>query len=314
MGMSPTVNDLAGTIFNIMRFSVYDGPGIRTTVFLKGCPASCLWCHNPEALSGKIQLMVRKDRCRHCGDCAAACPRNAIFLQDGETATDRKRCLQCGACVDVCYAEARELVGRSITVNALMDEISRDILFFEESGGGVTFSGGGPLQQNEFLREILKACKRRGLHTAVDTTGYAPPEVLQRIAEWTDLFLYDLKLMDDMRHREFTGISNGVILQNLKELAAGGNQVQIRVPLVPGINDSRENIREMGRFVATIPNVKEIELLPYHAAGIGKYERLGLRSCLQEISPLSNTAMNQIVEELQRHGIAVHVGNDSQRH
>jgi|WetSurMetagenome_2_1015567.scaffolds.fasta_scaffold68493_2 pyruvate formate lyase activating enzyme len=314
MGMSPTANDLAGTIFNIMRFSVYDGPGIRTTVFLKGCPASCLWCHNPEALSGKIQLMVRKDRCRHCGDCAAACPRNAISLQDGETATDWKRCLQCGACVEVCYAEARELVGRSVTVRDLLKEISRDIPFFEESGGGVTFSGGEPLQQHEFLQEILKACKERGLHTAVDTTGYAPPEVLRRIAGWTDLFLYDLKLMNDLRHREFTGISNGVILQNLKDLAAGGNQVQIRVPLVPGINDSRENIGEMGRFVATLPNVKEIELLPYHTAGGGKYERLGMKFSLPGITPLSNPEMEWIIEELRRNGISVHVGNDSPRH
>ena len=312
--MSPTVEDPAGTIFNIMRFSVYDGPGIRTTVFLKGCPASCLWCHNPEALSGKIQLMVRKDRCRHCGDCAATCPRNAISLQDGEPATDRKRCLQCGACVDVCYAEARELVGRSLTVRDLMKEISRDIPFFEESGGGVTFSGGEPLQQHEFLQQLLKACKERGLHTAVDTTGYAPPEILQRIGDWTDLFLYDLKLMDDLRHREFTGISNGVILQNLKDLAFRGKQVLIRVPLVPGINDSLENIREMGQFVAMLPNVREIELLPYHASGAGKYERLGLKFSLPEILPLSNAETNQIVEELQRHGIAVRIGDESPRH
>jgi pyruvate formate lyase activating enzyme len=312
--MPPTVHDLSGTIFNIMRYSIHDGPGIRTTVFLKGCPASCLWCHNPEALSDKVQLMYRKDRCRHCGDCATACPHDAISLQDGETVTDRKRCLQCGACVNVCYAEARELVGRRMKVSDLMEEIARDIPFFEESGGGITFSGGEPLQQHEFLQQLLKACKARGLHTAVDTTGYAPPEILQRIGEWTDLFLYDLKLMDDLRHREFTGIPNGVILQNLKDLAFRGKQVLIRVPLVPGINDSLENIREMGRFVAMLPNVKEIELLPYHAAGAGKYERLGLKFSLPEIPPISNAEMNQIVEELQRHGIAVLVGDEAPRY
>jgi pyruvate formate lyase activating enzyme len=308
------MSDRVGVLFNIMRYSVYDGPGIRTTVFLKGCPASCLWCHNPEALSADVQLIFREDRCRHCGDCAAACPHKAISFRDGEAATNRRLCMQCGACVDACYAEARELIGRSYTVADLMKEISRDIPFFEESGGGVTFSGGEPLQQYEFLQEILKACKERGLHTAVDTSGYASPEVLQRIADLTDLFLYDLKLMDEIRHRELTGISNKVILENLKALAFRGKQALIRMPLVPGINDSLDNIRVMARFLAALPNMKEIELLPYHATGAGKYKRLGLTFSLPEMPPLSSAQMNPIVEELQRHGISARAGNESPRH
>jgi pyruvate formate lyase activating enzyme len=300
------MNDLTGVIFNIMRYSVYDGPGIRTTIFLKGCPASCLWCHNPEALSGKVQLIYWNDRCRHCGDCIIACPRGAVSLQDGKIVTDGNLCLLRGECVEACYAEARELVGRRISISALMEEISKDIPFFEESGGGVTFSGGEPLQQHEFLCELLKVCKKQGIHTAVDTTGYASTEVLQQIGEWTDLFLYDLKIMDDRRHREFTGISNKLLLENLKTLAFRGKRMLIRMPLVPGVNDSAENIRETGQFLAAL-HIKEMELLPYHSAGIGKYERLGMKSSLPEISPISNTGMDHIVEELQRHGITVRI-------
>ncbi len=308
------MDDRIGTIFNIMRFSINDGPGIRTTVFLKGCPASCRWCHNPEALSGDIQLMYREDRCCRCGDCSTACPQGAISLRNGEITVDRELCRQCGVCVETCYAEARELVGRRIRTSELMEEISKDAPFFEESHGGVTFSGGEPLQQHEFLYELLEACKRRGIHTAVDTTGYAPPAILRRIAELAELFLYDLKLMNNLRHRELTGISNEVILQNLKDLVLRGKQVLIRVPLVPGMNDSLEDFREMGRFVATLPGIKEIELLQYHASGVGKYKRLGLKYSLPEISPLSGAELEQIIEELQRQGITVRVGNESSRH
>jgi pyruvate formate lyase activating enzyme len=304
------MNDLTGIIFNIMRYSIYDGPGIRTTVFLKGCPASCCWCHNPESISGDVQLIYREDRCLHCGDCAAVCPNGAVSVENGNIVTEREICRSCGACAEVCYAEARELVGRTMTVREVMEEISKDTPFFQESGGGVTFSGGEPLQQHEFLLELLKACRRRGIHTAVDTSGYAPPEILQRVGECTDLFLFDLKLMDQVRHRKYTGISNGMILENLKELAFREMPVIIRVPVVPGINDSQENIREIGRFIKTLPNINEIELLPYHAAGVGKYQRLGMEFTLPEIPSISDANLDRITVELQRYGITVRMGHE----
>jgi pyruvate formate lyase activating enzyme len=308
------MSDLTGIIFNIMRYSIYDGPGIRTTVFLKGCPASCCWCHNPEAISDKVQLMYREDRCCHCGDCAAVCPNGAISVKFGNIVTDREICRLCGACADVCCAEARELAGRIMTVGEVMEEISKDIPFFEESGGGVTFSGGEPLQQHEFLQEILKDCKRRSIKTAVDTSGHAPPEVLRRIGKWTDLFLFDLKLMDNVCHRKYTGITNDTILQNLKELAVRGKPIIIRVPLVPGINDSLEGIRGIGRFLKTLPNVREIELLPYHAAGVSKYKKLGMECSMPDIPSISTERLERFIVELQEHGIAARLGHESSRH
>ena len=220
---------IRGRIFNVQRFSVHDGPGIRTTVFLKGCPLRCAWCHNPESIRGEVELSVAESRCIHCGQCVPACPTGRLrWLGEGSPAHASARalrkapeCTLCGSCVEVCPVEARQLVGRLQSVDELLAEVLEDRLFFDDSGGGVTFSGGEPLGQPEFLAAALDACRRHGLRTAVDTSGFCRQEDLLAVARRTDLFLYDLKHMDDERHRALTGVSNRRILDNLRALGRG---------------------------------------------------------------------------------------------
>jgi pyruvate formate lyase activating enzyme len=301
----------SGIIFNVMRYSVHDGPGIRTTVFFKGCPLRCRWCHNPESFISPLQATYRPNRCLRCGDCLPACPAGAIDRQGGDIVTDWAQCRQCGDCVAICPAEAREVVGRITGATELMEEIARDTIFFDESGGGVTFSGGEPLLQPEFLLSLLQACRTKGIHTAIDTTGYAPPEIVEQISDWTDLFLYDLKVVDEARHLEYTGVSNTLILKNLQWLAARGKAIIIRIPVIPGMTDTPENIRQVGEFVAALPNVVSLELLPYHAAGLGKYERLRLNYTMPETAQVTPAEVDRIACELQQYGIRIEIGGEA---
>jgi pyruvate formate lyase activating enzyme len=205
-----------GIVFDIKKFSIHDGPGIRTTIFFKGCPLRCWWCHNPEGLTPEPELMIRANRCIRCDACLDVCPHGAISRDGDKVFTDVAKCLRCGTCVAACYAEARQIVGQEMAAAQVMAEIERDVPFYDESGGGATFSGGEPLLQPDFLCELLSACRARGIHTAVDTCGFAPWEVLDSVRKYVDLFLYDLKLMDEARHRAFTGVSNALILSNLR--------------------------------------------------------------------------------------------------
>ncbi len=296
---------LTGIIFNIQRFSVHDGPGIRTTVFLKGCPLRCKWCHNPESLLGQGQVMLRRGRCIRCGDCLALCPQQALSWEEGEVRTDWVRCRQCGACARACVAEAREWVGREMDVAGLMAEIVKDVPYFDESGGGVTFSGGEPLLQHEFLQGMLAACRERGIHAAVDTTGYATPEVLRKISPLGDLFLFDLKLIDDSRHRELTGASNQPILDNLRDLVREGRNIEVRLPLIPGCTDTPENVRRTGEFLGALNPAPGIQILPYHAAGLDKYERLGMKPEMAEGISVSGEEIDRVASELRRFGLKV---------
>ena len=297
-----------GTVFNIMRFSVQDGPGIRTTVFLKGCPLQCAWCHNPEALDAAPGLLLRPERCIACGDCMDACPRHAIVKREGKYETSAELCSRCGTCADTCAADAREIVGRRMTVDEVVREIERDAPFYSESGGGVTFSGGEPLLQHRFLVRLLTSCADLGFHTAVDTAGYASPDVLFRVARCTDLFLYDLKSVDEEIHRRFTGVSGALIRGNLERLASWGKKVVIRMPIVPGVNDSQLNIEAAGRFIASLGNVLRIQLLPYHTIGIDKYARMGIPYSLTGIETPSGSYMNTIAESLLRFHPVVSIG------
>jgi pyruvate formate lyase activating enzyme len=293
--------DIAGMVYNIMRFSLHDGPGIRTTVFLKGCPLACPWCHNPESIRRESEIILREERCIQCGECVDACTHGAVIRDDGRVNTDRALCVRCGECVPHCYAGAREVAGKEMTTGSVLDEVVRDRVFFDESGGGVTFSGGEPLLQHEFLASLLQASRQREIHTVVDTTGCASPVILERIAPLVDLFLYDLKLMDDAKHREYTGVSNILLLENMRRLVQWGKQVIVRIPLIPGINDDPRNIRASGEWLASLPAIREIHLLPYHAAGSEKYVRLGKPYALGALRSPDGSATDRIAAEFQKY-------------
>lgn len=274
---------LTGTIFDLKRYAINDGPGIRTAVFMKGCPLDCWWCHNPEGRTRHPQLMVRTNRCRLCGECVEACPQAAIKLSD-KVSTDPELCKDCGVCAQVCVQGARELVGRVVTVGELLKEIERDVVFFDQSGGGVTLTGGEPLMQPRFSIELLQACKAHGIHTVLDTSGYTSWQVMSEAAQHIDLFLYDLKLMDDVRHRKYTGVSNRLILSNLKRLSAAGENIVVRIPLIPGVNDDEQNLKLTQRFLAGLPNLFGVEVLPYHDIAQAKYSALDLAYRLPELA------------------------------
>ncbi len=236
-----------GQIFNVMRFSTHDGPGIRTTVFLKGCPLSCWWCHNPENWQHVPSEVYIADRCIDCGICIEACPNQALARTPQGITADPARCTHCGRCVDACPSEARERTGWPVTVPELVSTIERDIPFYEQSKGGVTFSGGEPLCQAEFLMAMLKACGQLEIHRAVDTCGYAASDLLLQVARFTDLFLFDLKALDPVTHRAETGVDNAGILANLKQLSGSGADIVIRIPLIPGVNDDEQQSIEHRR-------------------------------------------------------------------
>jgi len=297
-------------IFDIKRFAVHDGPGIRTTVFFKGCPLACPWCHNPEGKKFTPEMFVRPARCIGCGSCLPACPHGALSLPTGVIALDRERCDSCGRCVDACPSDALETVGRKVTVEWLVAEIERDRTFFDGSGGGVTFSGGEPLAQPEFLIELLRACRVNGLATVIDTSGYAPADVVEAVAGYAGLFLYDLKLIDDDLHRRYTGVPNGPILENLRLLASRGARVIVRVPVIPGITDSEENMDGIARFVAALPTPYPVDLLPYHRAGSDKYARLGLKYQLVNTPIPPQARMEGLAEIFLRYKLQVMIGGE----
>ncbi|MFN2141613.1 MAG: glycyl-radical enzyme activating protein [Candidatus Promineifilaceae bacterium] len=298
----------SGVIFDIKRFSIHDGPGIRTTVFLKGCPLRCAWCHNPESQRPEPQIMLRPSRCILCGACVDECPEEAISWNGVGPVTDRALCVACGVCTDFCAGEARELVGREMGVAEVLGEIQRDLAFFDESGGGVTFSGGDPLFQADFLLALLRGCKALELHTAVDTSGAAAWETLERIRPFVDLFLYDIKLIDDGRHREATGSSNRAILDNLRRLSEAGETIQLRLAIIPGINDDEENLRRTAEFAAAMRHIRGISILPFHNTAQDKYGSLGLEYRLAGVQAPSEERMAEIGRLLAGYGLDVSVG------
>ena len=297
-----------GLIFNILKFCVHDGPGIRTTVFLKGCPLNCWWCHNPEGLSPARNLSYRSDLCIACGDCHRACPNGAVEAANGGFDQDWDACQSCGSCADTCFTGAREIIGREITVEDVVEEVKKDKAFYEESGGGVTFSGGEPLMQPEFLYQTIRACHEAGLHTAVETSGYVPWEDLERIVEYTDLFLYDLKTMDEEVHRTYTGVSNIPILKNLERLTSVHNELVVRIPLIPGVNDREKDMEGFSRFIASLRNVKEVNLLPFHIGGSHKCNRLGVTYRMTGNLTGNLKIAGEFADRLTRHGVTSTVG------
>ena len=263
-----------GTIFNIQKFSIHDGPGIRTTVFLKGCPLACSWCHNPEGIRPEPEHWLRPARCAACGTCVSACRREAIVMTEGRPVTDVARCVFCGECVEVCPTGAREIMGRRVTVGQVMAEIAKDVIFYDESGGGATFSGGEPLMQPEFLAGLLAACRAGGIRTAVDTTCHAPWDVLRTVSDAADLLLCDIKHMESAAHERLTGVGNALLLENLRRLVGLGRPVRVRIAIVPGMNDADANLAATGRFVASLGGVAGVDILPYNEGGRHKLARL----------------------------------------
>ncbi|MGB8951541.1 MAG: glycyl-radical enzyme activating protein [Candidatus Aminicenantales bacterium] len=299
-----------GTIFDIKRYAVHDGPGIRTTVFFKGCPLHCVWCHNPEGQSGRMEILIRNSRClKECQECIIHCPQKAIARVGKKIAIDRNKCLCCGTCAENCPAQAIERVGRRISVQEAMTEIEKDQVFHKESGGGVTFSGGEPLLQPGFLSGILDQCQAKGLHTTVDTSGFAPLKVLEKIVDKVDLFLYDLKVMDERMHLKFTGVSNKKILENLKTLSREKSNIVIRIPVIQGVNDSQENIQKTAAFILSLKRPLSVMLLPYHNLGKEKYRRLGKADSFQDFKPSSKNRLCEIQEKLASYGICVSTRN-----
>lgn len=264
-----------GIVYNIQRMSTKDGPGLRTTIFLKGCPLHCPWCSNPESQSFKPQLMVFANLCTGCGECEKVCPQGAVTKRDGVYNRDRTLCTDCGACVEVCPAKAREMSGKRMSVEDILRISDSDSLFYSNSGGGVTIGGGEPTAAGDFLLDLLAACNRRGYHTCIDTCGVCEPERFREVMRRAELFLFDCKHMDPEEHKRLTGRDNAIILKNLHTLFESGREVRVRVPLMPGVNDTEKNIADMAMFLHKHGR-HEIDVLPCHTFGYSKYDALNL--------------------------------------
>jgi pyruvate formate lyase activating enzyme len=299
---------MEGTVFNIKRYAIHDGPGIRTTVFLKGCPLSCPWCQNPEGIVPEPDLIWRESRCIGCRDCVEACPTGALSFPEERLHIDTNLCDVCGLCAAACFAEALEVVGRRMRVADVMTEVEKDKVFYEQSGGGVTVSGGEPFLQADFLERILRSCKKAGFHTAVDTSGYAERDTIVRVAEYVDLFLWDLKIMEDQAHREYTGVSNAAIIENLRALSRAGKHAIVRFSLVPGVNDNESNVRALGGFVASLEGVDRIDILPYQDAWLHKYKSLRRERDPITFEPPTAERIKAVETKLTEFGLNIRIG------
>ena len=296
-------------IFDIKKYAINDGPGIRLTVFFKGCNLSCQWCHNPESISPKVQKMYTASKCIGAVKCIENCPNDALKMTKDGIVTDYNACNFCGICAEVCPTKAFEMLGKFMPVDEVMKIIDNEAAFFDQSGGGVTFSGGEPLMHAEYLIPILKECGRRYYHRVVDTTAFSSLETLLEVARHTELFLIDLKVMDEKVHRRYTGVSNKKIHRNITELAKTGVEILFRIPLIKGVNDSVENIVQTAEFMNSLEgNRNVINLLPYHKVAENKYKKLGTPEKFIEFEPPAEKRIAEIIEIFSRYGITASVG------
>ena len=305
-----------GLVFDIQRYSIHDGPGIRTLVFLKGCPLRCEWCCNPESQRNTPEIEFRSSLCQQCGQCLLVCPRGAVnpdlSVADTAAKIDRELCDACGRCVAGCPTGALRLVGRWYTVAEMLAEVLRDAAFYRRSGGGVTLSGGEPLAQAAFAAELLRACYEHNVGTAVETSGLVGWPAFERVLPWTDLVLFDLKHTDDATHRQLTGVSNRLILDNLRRLRAVGVEVILRLPLIPPLNTSAENLAATADLAAEL-GIRQVHLMPFHQLGKDKYRRLGQEYALAERPGMRDTSeglalLGLVQRAFARRGLEVHVG------
>ncbi|MEG0308796.1 MAG: glycyl-radical enzyme activating protein [Clostridium sp.] len=297
-------------VLNIQKYSIHDGDGIRTTIFFKGCLLSCLWCHNPESQNYSEELMYNEEKCAGCLACAEICPQRAIEKDGQHVCTNRGKCDLCKTCIDHCVNNAREIVGKEYTVAELVKEAEKDKMFYEESYGGITLSGGEIMTQNmDYIEELLKKLKRKGYNVAIDTCGYAPYENYERIMKYVDVFLYDIKLMDTTLHEKFMGKGNELILSNLKRLSDAGANINIRIPTIEGVNADKDSMEEIITFLKDNIIVKKVNLLPYHNTGRSKYDRLQREYKGYELSTPSEERMKEIKESFEKQGfINVKIG------
>jgi len=297
-------------IFDIKPYAINDGPGIRIAIYFKGCPLACKWCHNPESISPHVQKMFSQKKCIGCGECVKACPKNACKLDPLEgIITNPDLCKLCGKCAEACPTGASEMSGRIISPEDLVDRIKKESVFFDQSRGGVTFSGGEPLMQHEYLIKVLDECGREGIHRAVDTSGFAKTEILLEVAKRTDLFLYDLKMLDPEKHKKYTGVSNEKILENLQMLAETDARINIRYPMIKGLNAEEVDIRDMGKFIASLAGEKkEISILPFHNLAEMKHKKLGNKYEFTGMSEPSPEEQTKAIEIFKEYGLKASIG------
>ena len=304
-------------IFDIKRYAINDGPGIRIAIYFKGCPLRCAWCHNPESQSPKVQKLYTESKCIGAQECVKMCPEDALTLTPKGIVTDYETCTLCGICADVCPTKAIEMSGRMYDVNELMEIIQKERIHIDHSGGGVTFSGGEPLMHPEFLLKMLKACGEKNLHRTVDTCGFADAETLMKVAKRTELFLFDLKLMDPVKHKKWTGASNKLILKNLRILAETGANINIRIPLIKNVNADRKCLVEMAEFTADLNQKRRdlkiaspitVNILPYHNIAAHKYSKLGMKYNEFNMAEPTEKELNRAVSIFKEYGLEVEVG------
>jgi pyruvate formate lyase activating enzyme len=300
--------DDSAVVFDIQRFSVHDGPGIRTIVFFKGCPLRCAWCSNPESQSSQPELVFMANRCTGCGSCVAACQSGACQTKaHGQLHFDRTLCTSCGTCVETCYSGARVLLGRPMTVEPVLSEVRKDEVFYRNSGGGVTLSGGEPALWSRFAARLLRAFKAEAIHTAIETCGHVPFEEIERLLPDLDLLMYDIKHMDPLEHERHTGGTNETILANLQQLARTDVEIIVRVPVIPSFNDDPAAIGEIADFVGSL-GLRTVHLLPYHRYAQDKYARLGREYALAGLMPPKDEHMHELAERVRSHGPACQIG------
>jgi len=298
---------MKGLVFNIQRFSVGDGPGIRTTVFLKGCCLNCAWCHNPESICQKQELQYYEERCKMCLRCVEVCPTGAIYLQDGMKVIARSLCNMCGLCADNCMQGALALVAKEMEANEVVSIVVKDMDYYKNTNGGLTISGGEPLLQKDFVKAVCQRTKVLGIHNALDTAFNVNWETIEEVLPWVDLVLLDIKMMDAAMHKQYTTVSNERILANAEKLKKAQVDFIVRIPVIGGVNDTEENMNATALFLQDAPRLRYVELLPYHTMGIEKHDRLGRDTVQKRFATPSKERMIELSQCFIRNGIKVHM-------